>query len=133
MESNNDSLRARLMAQSEPSADKMASYRKEIQAMLDKNEISLRRQKWYSGAIWFYVVALTTIFLLLGARRADTPVAVLWGMFACLLLIAGAVELLKYFINRSRVELLKELKGLEVQLLEMKEQLRTSASPEARH
>ena len=43
---------------------------------------------------------------------------------ASLLLIAGAVELLKYFINRSFVELLKEMKELEVQLLEIKEQLR---------
>ena len=30
------------------------------------------------------------------------------------------------FINRSRVELLKEMKGLEVQLLEIKEQLRVA-------
>ena len=44
------------------------------------------------------------------------------GMMASLLLIAGAVALLRYFINRRRVELLKEMKGLEVQLLEIKEQ-----------
>jgi hypothetical protein len=95
--------------------------------MLDQNEITLRRQKWYSGAIWIYVVALTTTFLVLGGMRADTPVGLFLGIFACLLLIAAAVELLKYFINRSRVELLKEMKGLEVQLLEIKEQLRAQA------
>ena len=92
--------------------------------MLEKNEKVLRRQKWYSGAIWIYAVALTTTFLLLAGWLGKTPMGVLWGMMASLLLIAAAVELLKYFINRSRVELLKEMKGLEVQLLEIKEQLR---------
>ena len=124
MEPLRESLRERLLAQGEPTSEKMAVYRKEIQTMLEKNEKVLRRQKWYAGAIWIWAVALTTTFLLLAGWLGKTPVGVLWGMMASLLLIAGAVELLKYFINRSRVELLKEMKGLEVQLLEIKEQLR---------
>jgi hypothetical protein len=33
------------------------------------------------------------------------------------LLISGGVEIVKHFINRSRVEVLKELKSLELQVL----------------
>lgn len=123
METQRESLRQRLLAQSEPGSETMASYRKEIQAMLEKNEKVLGRQKWYAGGIWIFVVLLTTTFLVLGGMRDDTPVGVFLGIFGCVMLISAAVELLKYFLNRTRVELLKEIKGLEVQLLEIKEQL----------
>jgi len=124
METRRDDLRERLLAQGEPNSEKMAVYRKEIQAMLEKNEKTLRRQKWYAGGIWVFAVLTTTTFLMLGGMRWDTPVGVFWGILGCVLLIIAAVELLKYFLNRTRVELLKELKGLEVQLLEIKDQIR---------
>jgi hypothetical protein len=45
------------------------------------------------------------------------------GFVACFTVIGASVELVKYYIDRSRVEVLKEVKGLELQLLEIKEQL----------
>jgi hypothetical protein len=124
METQRDSLRERLLAQGEPDSGRLAVYRKEMQAMLEQNERTLRRQKWYAGGIWVFAVLMTTTFLMLGGMRKDTPVGVFWGIFGCVLLIIAAVELLKYFLNRTRTELLKEMKGLEVQLLEIKDQLR---------
>lgn len=124
MESKPESLRERLLAQWEPDRDKLATYRKEVEAMLATNEGTLRLQKWYAGAIWIFVVLMGTTFLLLGSLRGDTPVGAWLGIFACFLMIGPAVEMVKYFINRSRVEMLKEVKGLEMQLLEIKEQLR---------
>jgi hypothetical protein len=41
---------------------------------------------------------------------------------ACFSLVVGA-ELLKHFINRGRPELLKELKQVQLQVLELQEQL----------
>ena len=70
------------------------------------------------------MVALGTCFLILGGMREDTPVGAWFGILACFFMIAPAVELMKYFLNRTRVELLKELKGLELQMLEIKEQMR---------
>lgn len=124
MDNKLNPLRERLLAQWEPVHDKLATYRKEVEAMLAKNECTLRRQKWYAGAIWMFVVFMGTAFLLLGSLRGDTPVGAWLGIFACFLMIGPAVEMVKYFINRSRVEMLKEVKGLEMQLLEIKEQLR---------
>jgi hypothetical protein len=46
------------------------------------------------------------------------------GSFACFMLIFGAVELIKYFINRSRLELLKETKQVQLQVLELHELVR---------
>ena len=91
--------------------------------MLEKNERTLQWQKWYAGVIWIFVVVLGTIFLVLGGLRRDTPVGAWLGLFACFVLIGAALEMVKYFINRSRVEVLKEIKGLELQLLELKERI----------
>ena len=91
--------------------------------MLEKNERTLQWQKWYAGAIWVFVVSMGTTFLVLGGLRGDAPVGIWLGIFACFMLIGAAVELVKYFINRSRVAVLRELKGLELQLLEIKEHL----------
>jgi hypothetical protein len=116
-------LRERLLAQFEPDREKLATYRKEVQAMLEKNERTLRWHKRYAGAIWIFMVLLGTGLLALGGLRGDTPAGAWLGLFACFLLIGAAVEMVKYFINRSRVEVLKEVKGLELQLLELKERL----------
>jgi len=92
--------------------------------MLAKNERTLRLQKWYAGGIWIFLVLMGTAFFVLGGLRTDTPVGVWLGTFACFVLIGAAVEMVKYFINRSRVEVLKELKGLELAVLEIKERLK---------
>ncbi len=92
--------------------------------MLAQNEKTLNRQKWYAGGIWTFVVLMGTLFLYLGGNRADTPVGVWLGIVAIFFLIFPAVELLKYFINRNRVEILKEIKGLELRVMELQEQLR---------
>jgi hypothetical protein len=123
MEQKSEPLRERLLAQFEPDREKLATYRKEVQAMLEKNERTLRLQKWYAGSIWIFVIFVGTGFLFLGGLRGDTPVGAWLGIFACFVLIGAAVELVKYFINRSRVEVLKEVKGLELHLLEIKERL----------
>ncbi len=67
--------------------------------------------------------AAATCFLTLGGLYSDKPASMWLGLSACFFLIGAAVEMVKYFINRSRVEVLKEVKGLELQLLEIKEHL----------
>jgi hypothetical protein len=121
-------LRERLLAQFEPDHDKLARYSKEVEAMLEKNERMLRAQKRIAklmgmGACFFLVgVGLIT----LGGLIADKTFLG-WPAFTafatCFTLIAASFEILKYFIERSRVEVLKEVKGLELQVLEMKERL----------
>jgi hypothetical protein len=58
-----------------------------------------------------------------GGAKLDTPKAAWFGCLACFWLLIGAVELLKHFINRSRLELLKEVKQVQLQMLELQESL----------
>jgi hypothetical protein len=122
----NEPLRDRLLAQQAPQASRLAQYRKEVDAMLEQNEKTLRRQKWYAGAIWIYAVLLATAFLLVSGYLGVQP-GIVMCFLGVVLLIAAAVELLKYFLNRGHVEMLKEVKRLEIRLLELQEQLRGSA------
>jgi len=123
MDKKPETLRERLLAQFEPDRDKLATYRKEVQAMLEKNERTLRLQKWYAGSIWIFVILMGTCFMTLGGLYNDKPASIWLGLSACFFVSAFSLELVKYFINRSRVEVLKEVKGLELQLLEIKERL----------
>jgi hypothetical protein len=117
-----DDLRGRLLAHVEPDPDRLARYREEVRVMLERHEKSLRRQKWYAGGIWIFVVLLATGFLLMSGN-VGAPPWFLPVMIALVMLIFAAVEMLKYFVNRSQMEILKELKGLELQVREVKDQL----------
>lgn len=89
--------------------------------MLERNERTLRREKWYATVFWVFVVGLATTMLLLMGNLDDAVRAVTLGTLLCVLLISAAVELLKHFVNRARVEVLKELKGLELTVHELKQ------------
>jgi hypothetical protein len=116
-------LRDQLLAHGEPSREKLIRHQQETQAMLEKLERRLRLEKWYSGAIWLYAVLFMTGSLLLVGFRGVISPDVSMLAFAFMILICGGIEIVKHFINRSRVEVLKELKGLELQVLELSERL----------
>ena len=122
-----EGMRDRLLSRL-PQPENLAEYRKEVSALLEKNEKILRRQKWYAGAIWFWVVGLGVALLFLANMHPEKPnaawLAASFGSFACFMLIYGAAELTKYFINRARVELLKEAKQVQLQVLELHDLLR---------
>ena len=69
------------------------------------------------------MVILGVVLMSLGGLHPESPraawLAASFGSFACFMLICGAVELMKYFINRARLELLKEAKQVQLQVLEL--------------
>jgi len=122
-ETQRPNLRESLLSQGEPELGSWLLYRLEMETMLSQQENRLRWQYWYTGAIWIFVVLLGTVFLFLGANMPNTPIGVHMGILAVFLLIAPAVELIKYFLNRQRLEILKEIKGLELRIMQLQEQL----------
>jgi hypothetical protein len=118
-------LRERMLAHVEPArqTEKYVQYEQEIQAMLVRNERRLRLEKWYAGGIWMFGVLFITACLLIVGYRGLVEPAVTTLALAFVILISGGIELVKHFINRSRVEVLKELKGLELHVLALEERL----------
>jgi hypothetical protein len=116
-------IREQLLAQNEPTHEQRTQYEKETQAMLMKNEVGLWREKWGAGTFWVYaIIFMTAALWITGYRNPNRPEVIILGI-AFMLLISGVAELIKHFINRSRVEVLKELKSMEMQLLDLKAQL----------
>jgi hypothetical protein len=131
MEPNREAMRDALLSRL-PRPENLPAYRKEVSALLQHNEKILRRQKWYAGAIWFWVVGLGVALIFLAGMHPEKPnaawLAASLGSFACFMLIYGAAEVLKYFINRTRVELLKESKQVQLQVLELHDLVRRGGS-----
>ena len=130
MEPHDEPLRDRLMAQQEPSPEKLARYREAVEALLEQ----LHRRKWWIDAVRAILTTLGAIVLF--------PLAVLFGLMflyllvggatlieawcpatAGLLCLAGAVALVRWFFRRRADDLLLEVKRLQAQGLEFEEQL----------
>jgi hypothetical protein len=141
MEPHDESLRERLMAQHQPAPEKLASYRQEVDALLEQ----VRRRKWWTDAVRAVLTALGAILLF--------PVAVLFGsMFLYMLAggrtlaeawspgaggivcLVGAVALVRWFFRRRSDDVLLELRRLQAQGLALEEQLADAvvkAAPES--
>jgi hypothetical protein len=69
---------------------------------------------------WVFLVILSTAFMLIGGMRKDTFQGVWFGIQACFWLLLGSTFLSTRVINQRGLETLKELKGLELQILELR-------------
>jgi undecaprenyl pyrophosphate phosphatase UppP len=127
MEPNDKEFRRGLLEQMSPEPGRLDRYRKEMTQMLDENERGLRRERRWTVVMWLYGIALMTVFLLVSGFYHPTPERI-WMVSLttmAMVLFCGGLELVKHFINRSRVEVLKELKQIELRVLELNERLRS--------
>jgi uncharacterized membrane protein HdeD (DUF308 family) len=122
MNKKSNSFRAQLLALGQPAGDKLVRYQEETEAMLEQMQKGLRREKWGMWAIWSSAVLFVTATLLIIGFRGRMPEVTVLA-FGFLMLIYGGLEIVKHFVNRSRVEILTELKSLELQVLALQERL----------
>ena len=124
MEKQNDSIRERLLVHL-PQPENLAAYREETAVLLAKHEKALFWEKMPGKALQLIALAI----LMSGWFRAHKIGAAIdqftwiWAGFS---FFAGAVLDLRYRIYQSRVDTLKEVKQVQLQLLEMR------ASPQQR-
>jgi hypothetical protein len=132
MAPTDDNLRDRLLAEHAPDPGRLTAYRKEVQTMLEQHERVLRREQWVTGVFWVYVVLVATAFLVLSGFWPGAPDRAWFSMLGSLgiLVVAGAAGLVRHFGHRSHVAVLKELKQLELRVLELQEQVRGRPGPD---
>lgn len=105
------------------SGERYEKYRKEVDKMLDKQIRAIKREKRTTYPMWIYITIFCTLFMLIGGFSSD-PTKKLWfGILACFWLLVGVVFILRYFINYSRLEIMKEIKGLQLQIEELREKI----------
>jgi len=117
MEKQNESVRDRLLARL-PQPENFDSYRDETATLLAKHEKALFWEKWIpltlsGGAL--AIIALTGSIV--GPPANDVKTAFLILMFLSI------IYKVSYNISRSKVDLLKEIKQLQLQVLELQASL----------
>jgi hypothetical protein len=125
MEKQNDSMRERLLARL-PQPENLAAYREETAALLAKHEKALFWDKVPS--IVCYVIAAIMVALYLWGKTPTAAMHQYFWMLAGLAYFGGVVIDLRYRIYRSEVNTLKEVKQVQLQILELQASLQEASS-----
>ena len=118
MELRDGSMSERLLSRL-PRPANLAAYKEEVSSLLAENERKLRRDKWTVVRIWIFVVAVSCPFLWMAGTHFNTPQGNWFLGLACFWVLFGVVEVAKYIGHQGRIELLKEVKQVQVQILEL--------------
>jgi len=117
MEQRNENLRERLLARL-PQPENVAAYREETAALLAKHEKALFWEKLMApvmtgGALG--VIVLTGSFVGPPADNVKTAFLILFFL--------SMIYTVMYNVSRSKVDLLKEIKQVQLQVLELQASL----------
>ncbi|HMD84665.1 MAG TPA: hypothetical protein VKO18_08195 [Terriglobia bacterium] len=128
MEPRGDTVRELLLSRL-PQPENLAAYQEQVTSLLAKNEKTLRQNKWTVRRVWIFVIAFSIPCLWMAGAHFNTPqgnwflgTVYFWVLF-------GAIEIAKYDHNQGRVELLKELKQIQLQVLELQGLLSKGVAP----
>jgi len=122
MQQKGESIRELLLARL-PQPENLQAYRNEVAELLDENQKRLRRNKWTVVRVWIFVAVVSAPFLWMAGAHFNTPQGNWFLGLACFWVLFGAIEIVKYVTNQGRVELLKELKQVQLQVIELRDLL----------
>jgi len=112
-----------------PRPENLAAYQEEVSSLLAANEKKLRRVKKTIVWMWTFVIVVSIPSLWMAGQEFGTPQGNWFLGWTCVWVLLGAIEVAKYDHNQARVELLKELKQLQLQVLELQSSLTKPGNP----
>jgi hypothetical protein len=127
MEQENNSMRERLLARL-PQPENSASYREEISLLMAKHEKALFWEKFTARTVMFLGLAVWIIANSSWAKL-DANGTITLDSIAGLLYFGGTVNELGFRVSRSKVELLKEMKQVQLQILELQASIQKNPQP----
>jgi len=130
MESRND-LRENLLSRL-PRPENLVRYREETASLLAKHQRALSTEKWTATALSFCALAAFFFYSwMMKARPLDTgaQLSFLGGTLVFVLLVA--INGVRFPIYSSQVATLKEIKQVQLQILEVQARLEKIDKPNA--
>ena len=125
MEQGNSSMRDRLLARL-PQPENLAAYREEVATGLKNQERWLSTCKWIPQILFWIVFGVSMLYSS-GFVKIHNQSEVYHLEYAgCMVLIGCVLTAVNYFIQESKVDLLKEVKQVQLQVLELQASLRKS-------
>ena len=122
MEKGSDGLRERLLARL-PQPENVAAYREETVALMAKHERALFWDKVMAITVTSIGIAFFMLANSTWGRKVYTDGTIVLEVMAVLFFV-GAVNAVGYSVGRSKVDLLKEVKQVQLQILELQASLR---------
>lgn len=124
MEPTSNTLRDRLLSQSSRPGD-LADYRQHVSLFIDSHQKRLHRERILTTLFWIFCAVSATAWLWFSAEAARFP----RGPFlACIFFTWGGVEIVKHHINATRMNMLKEIKQIQLQIFELQAALSSQQS-----
>jgi len=112
-----------------PRPANLASYQQEVTSLLAENEKRLRRNKWTVVRMWVFVALVSAPFLWMAGTHFNTSQGNWFLGLTCFWVLLGAIEVAKYVAQQGRVELLKEMKQIQLQVLELHALINKGGAP----
>jgi hypothetical protein len=122
MEKQNENLHDRLLARM-PQPENLAAYRKETEVLLAKHKRALFWEKVPSTMLSLVAIGLFLVTFSPWGSKLGTRQIQFFYADACIFFFMSAIIELRYKIYQNRVELLKEVKQVQLQILELQASL----------
>ena len=126
MEQGNSSIRDRLLAYL-PQPENLEAYREETASLLAKHERALFWEKMPAAVAYMVAIAIVMVNWAWGQKFHGAPHHFVW-FYAGFAYFVGTVTDLRYRIYRSKVDMLKEVKQIQLQILEIQASIQKRGS-----
>jgi hypothetical protein len=127
MEKGSDNMRERLLARL-PQPENLAAYREETASLLAKHERALFWESWSFHVLFFCAMVLLFVNNSDWGQTLDHRASLAFQTLMWLMFLGAASTGLRYFFNRSKVDIMKEVKQVQLQVLELQASLRKDAT-----
>lgn len=123
MEQRNESISELLLSRL-PQPANLAAYQQEVASLLAKNDEALRRSKSTVTRMWVFVIITSVPCLVAAGANYGVPAGNWFMGFVYFWVLLGAVEVGKYEAGKNKVDLLKEMKQIQLQILQLHSSIR---------
>lgn len=127
MEQQTNELRERLLSRL-PQPENCEAYRQETAALMAKHERALFWDKVAAITVSWMGVAFFMFVNTAWGRKIYSNGTIVLEIMA-ILFSAGAVQTVEFLVSRSKVDMLKELKQVQLQVLELQASLDREGGP----
>jgi hypothetical protein len=103
-----------------PQPENLSAYREQVAAAIEKAQRRVQIQRRFTTAFWIFCAASATVYLWFGSSAGQFPRA---PFLACIFFLWGGVELIRHSIAALQVEMQKDIRHLQVQVLELRSSL----------
>jgi hypothetical protein len=121
---SDEQLRRALLEHAVPDPGTAHAYRRKVEAMIQERERALRQEHWMIVIVGTILVLVSVALMVGGGLWFEGQIKGVWlGVNACFCFLFAVMLMLRHTMDQHRVQMLKELKGIEMRVIEIQQRL----------